>query len=281
MTPTIHETGTLQSGDVALFYQHFGRPGAAPLLILHGANYYDSQDWTGVAAALAADREVVAFDSRGFGASSWSASKDYSLDAIMDDINVLLDHFGWTRAVIAGHSLGGSFALLFGARFPQRTAGVVLVDHCPGEGGAARAPVPSSAAPKAFPTLAAALAATSRDQRTPLARVEAFCRPVDGGYAFRRDPAFSNRTPATPGWTPKITVSDAWQELAQIQAPLGVIRATQSDRFDDARIARVRQVQPAARVAEVASGHDVVTGAQDAVIAALRSFLSQPKASAA
>ena len=278
---TMQHTGTVQSGDVSLFFRHFGRPGADPVIILHGANYYDSEDWIEVATALATDREVVTFDSRGFGKSSWSPSKEYSLDGVMGDINALLAHFGWKRAIIVGHSLGGSFALLFGSRFPEQTAGVVLVDHCPGEGGAARAPVASSAAPKAFPTLEAALAATSRDQRTPLARVESFCREVEGGYAFRRDPSFSNRTPTTPGWTPTITVSDAWQELGQVRSPILVIRATQSDRFNDERIARIRQVQPSASVAEVASGHDVVTGAQEAVVTALRHFLTQPQVSAA
>src|SRR5690349_18373169 len=102
-----HRTGTLKSGDVNLFYRRFGKPGATPILILHGVNYYDSADWIDVAGALARDREVVAYDKRGFGQSTWSASKDYSSDAVMADITGLLRECGWPRAIIVGHSAGG------------------------------------------------------------------------------------------------------------------------------------------------------------------------------
>ena len=77
MSAADHRTGTVQSGDVSLFYRHFGAGGWVPMLIYHGANYYDSADWIGVADALSSDREVVAWDTRGFGNSGWSASKDY------------------------------------------------------------------------------------------------------------------------------------------------------------------------------------------------------------
>ena len=39
-----HRTARVNSGDVSLFYRIFGKPGATPILILHGSNYYDSVD---------------------------------------------------------------------------------------------------------------------------------------------------------------------------------------------------------------------------------------------
>ena len=81
-----HRTGRVNSGDVSLFYRVFGKPGAMPILILHGSNYYDSVDWIEVAGALATDREVVTPDRRGWGDSTWSPSKDNSLDALLDDM---------------------------------------------------------------------------------------------------------------------------------------------------------------------------------------------------
>jgi pimeloyl-ACP methyl ester carboxylesterase len=61
-----HHTGTVDGGGVELFYRRFGAPGVgAPILILHGAGYYDSSDWLEVASALTTGgREVVAFDAR-------------------------------------------------------------------------------------------------------------------------------------------------------------------------------------------------------------------------
>ena len=70
------QTGRVRSGDVDLFYRVFGEPGRTPVLIFHGANYYDSADWIEVGTALAQDRQVIAWDVRGFGESDWSPSKD-------------------------------------------------------------------------------------------------------------------------------------------------------------------------------------------------------------
>src|SRR2546425_9607539 len=79
-------TGRVNSGDVSLFYRTYGTPGRTPILLLHGSNYYDSYDWIGVASALATDRLVATPDRRGWGESTWSPSKDYSRDALVDDM---------------------------------------------------------------------------------------------------------------------------------------------------------------------------------------------------
>ena len=48
-------TGTVASGDVTLFIRHFGTPGGAPILIFHGAQYYDSADWVDVGGVLSGE----------------------------------------------------------------------------------------------------------------------------------------------------------------------------------------------------------------------------------
>ena len=57
-----HQTGQVSSGDASIFYRSFGAKGRTPIVVMHGANYFDSYDWIGVAGVLASDREVVAFD---------------------------------------------------------------------------------------------------------------------------------------------------------------------------------------------------------------------------
>ena len=52
-----------------------------PVLIVHGLSYF-SYDWIDPAARIAADREVVAIDMRGFGKSDWSPSRDYKLETL-------------------------------------------------------------------------------------------------------------------------------------------------------------------------------------------------------
>lgn len=279
----MHRTGTVSSGDVTLFYRHFGKPGGTPILIFHGANYYDSYDWIGVASALSHDREVVAWDARGFGESGWSPSKDYSYDAHMGDVTALLRHLGWGKAVVMGHSLGGSYALILAARFPSRAAGLVLVDHCPSAAGRRGGGTTPSVNNKAevFPTLEVALAVTSRDRNMPegspqRARLEAMLKPVESGFVFRRDPDFSNRVPlGSAGWTPRIVVADTWLELAKVRCAVLIVRGTRSDRYTPEALARVAAEFPDIELVHVDSGHDVAAAAPGQLVDGVKRFLAE------
>ena len=80
------------------------------MLIVHGLSYF-SYDWIKPAARIATDREVVAIDMRGFGKSDRSASRDYKLDTLSNDVVAVLDGLGWSKAILMGHSFGGRVAL--------------------------------------------------------------------------------------------------------------------------------------------------------------------------
>src|SRR2546425_8926619 len=71
-----HSTGRARSGEVSIFYRKLGNRALTPILIAHGLSYF-SWDWLEVGQVLAAEREVVAMDMRGFGDSDWSPQKDY------------------------------------------------------------------------------------------------------------------------------------------------------------------------------------------------------------
>ena len=79
-----------RSGDVSIFYRRFGQPGPMPVLIVHGLSYF-SYDWISPAARIAADREVVAIDMRGFGKSDRSRTRDYKLETLSRDVVAVLD----------------------------------------------------------------------------------------------------------------------------------------------------------------------------------------------
>jgi non-heme chloroperoxidase len=273
-----HETGRLQSADVSLFYRLFRGPaGRAPLAIFHGANYYDSSDWVDVAGALAQDRDVLVWDARGFGQSGWSADKDYSYEAYLGDARRLLEHFGWRKAVITGHSIGGSYALLFAARIPEHTAALVLIDHCPqGPGGKGLAGSTGNTA-KVYASVAAAMADSSRFPSAPgTASWESFAtrlRRVEGGFITPRDPDFSNRMPLIAGWKTAFAVSDMWQELKAVRSPALVVRGTRSDRYQPEALARLAAEHPGVEVVAVEAGHDVAGEAPQALVSAVRRFL--------
>lgn len=69
---------------------------------------------------------LIRIDLRGHGHSP--ARGRISLELWCEDLAAVLDHEGYTRAVIAGHSLGAQVALQFAVQHSQRTAGIVLID---------------------------------------------------------------------------------------------------------------------------------------------------------
>lgn len=279
--------GSVASGDVDLFYRWFGERGATPLLILHGANYYDSSDWVPIAGELAGDRQVCTYDARGYGRSTWSLSHDYSLDAQLLDMRTLLARLGWEQAVLVGHSRGGSFALRFAHAFPAHVAGVVLVDFSPGHvpGRARVAPLGIGSAGAIYASLEAAHAATSRDPReldsaAGRARVDRIFARREGGWVnVSRDPKFQNERPNDqPRWASAFAPIDLWDALAGVVArgvPSLVVRGTRSGVYDEAALARLRDDFPAVGVVEVESGHDVPGAAPAALSAAMRDFLTE------
>src|SRR5665647_2362899 len=201
MADPSHRTGTIQSGDVALFYRAFGPEstsgGRTPLIILHGSNYFDSYDWIQVAAGLAQDREVVVFDHRGFGLSGWSEHKDYSLDAIFSDIRNVAAHFGWARPAIMGHSMSGRLGIFFAANFPEHLSQLIVLDSAMGSGNPGQYKISVGNAAKVYETVEAAMAPLADRPSPPRfavdrERAELALRRVDGGFSMKRDPDHQN-----------------------------------------------------------------------------------------
>jgi pimeloyl-ACP methyl ester carboxylesterase len=287
MDALAHRTGTLRSGDVEIFYRGFGQPGGTPVVILHGSSYYDSFDWIGIAEDLSKDREVIAFDARGSGSSTWSPSKDYSHDAHVGDVAALLDHLQWPSAALMGHSRGGAYATLFASLNPDRSKALILVDHCPGIGVSGAGGGPPMAqitgtAPRVFPSVDAVLAATSRQKNPPEGsrarqRLLMFTKPVDGGYILAaRDPDYQNPTPLIPGWEATIPPDvDVWRALTMVRAPLLVFRALQSKQYSQESAMRLRQEFPHAEMVELDSGHDMVSTVPGALVTATARFLTE------
>lgn len=71
---------------------------------------------------------VVAVDHRGR-ARSREIGGPWGLDHHAADLTAVLDHLGIDQAdVVLGHSMGGFVAAVFGATFPERAGGLLLVD---------------------------------------------------------------------------------------------------------------------------------------------------------
>ncbi|MFC6884244.1 MULTISPECIES: alpha/beta fold hydrolase [Actinomadura] len=82
-----------------------------PLVLLHGIGHR-WQAWRPVMDLLAAERDVIAVDLPGFGASPpLPKGTPYTLDSALDVLSRTFAELGLDRPHIAGNSLGGLFAL--------------------------------------------------------------------------------------------------------------------------------------------------------------------------
>ncbi len=116
---------------LAVHYRQAGT-GDVPLLLVHGS-FLSAAMWQPVLAALAAHQRVIALDRPVAGLTARpqpdprTGRNPYTPEAQADLLVALLDHLGIERAVLVGHSAGGTTALLAAQRAPQRVAGLVLL----------------------------------------------------------------------------------------------------------------------------------------------------------
>ncbi len=108
-----------------LHYEDTGGAGV-PLVFSHGflmdGDMFDAQK-----GALAGSHRVITWDQRGHGRTE-SDRRPFTYWDSADDLAGLLDHLGVERAFIGGMSQGGFIGLRFALRYPDRTAGLVLID---------------------------------------------------------------------------------------------------------------------------------------------------------
>jgi esterase len=270
----------VNSGDVSLFYRVFGSPGKTPLMILHGSNYYDSYDWIGVASKLATDREVVTPERRGWGESTWSPSKDYSRDALTDDIRAVIAATKWTeKPIIAGHSGAGPTVIAFAVNYPNELSKLVLVDSQMNRDEDAVAGPTVGNPPLVFESIEAGMARFAKLNNPPRVAhdrermVHALIK-TEAGYMLKRDPDNGNKKPVgVAAKPPKFPVREMWAELGMVKTPTLLIRGLRSDRFPPETVARFTKEYPHIPQETVDSQHDIPGQAPDAFVAHVRKFI--------
>ncbi|GAC1344494.1 MAG: hypothetical protein NVSMB23_19460 [Myxococcales bacterium] len=101
-----------------------GRDGT-PVVFVHGLGCA-IDCWRAQLDHLRPARRAVAYDQRGHGASA--RAEAYTIAALTDDLEAVIDALGLGKVFLVGHSLSGQVVTSYAARHPDRVAGIVYAD---------------------------------------------------------------------------------------------------------------------------------------------------------
>ena len=123
---SLAKTGRFVSvGGIETYYERYGS-GPPLILIPPGASH--TSTWRFNIGALSRSHEVWTLDLPGSGYSEKPATFPYTHRSYAEFVRDFMAAMRIPKAVVAGQSLGGTVALEFALDFPERTAGLVLID---------------------------------------------------------------------------------------------------------------------------------------------------------
>lgn len=115
---------------VKLYYELHGDSGE-PLVLVHGYTG-DITDWRPQIPEFSRSYRVLVMDLRGHGKSEAPADRScYRIPVMAADVEALIDHVGFDRYHLLGHSMGGGIVQEIALRCPERLLSLTLHDTSP------------------------------------------------------------------------------------------------------------------------------------------------------
>jgi len=233
--------GTIQDRMISLaagvfHYREAGDVDASPVILLHALGR-DAQDWDVVIGALSSHFHVFALDQRGHGQSV--RPDTYSFEGMRDDLDQFVTSLGIEHFTLIGHSMGGTVALLFAEKWPERLMRLIIEDTPP-------------------PYL--------QDPPMPLPPDEPRA-PVPFDWRLAKPIAEQLRNP-DPAW---------WADLSKITVPTLVIGGGSASHIPQEKLAEVAQLIPTCQLITIEAGHAVHQNKPDEFVEAVLRFLGQIK----
>ena len=121
---------SLTANGLSLHYLEWGRPGALPVVCVHGYTS-SAQAFNALARHLQDRFHVLALDVRGHGESAWSPAGAYAYADQADDVAAFADRLRLDKFLLIGTSMGGRIAMAYAAQHGPRLCGLVLNDIGP------------------------------------------------------------------------------------------------------------------------------------------------------
>lgn len=115
----------INANGITMSFDDFGK-GETPIIFVHGFPF-DKSSWAPQMAFMKKTNRVIAYDIRGFGATT-SGKPAASMRVYADDLVKFMDNMGISKAIVCGLSMGGYIVLNAVQRYPERFKALILSD---------------------------------------------------------------------------------------------------------------------------------------------------------
>lgn len=123
--PTQKVLVPVRGGDLAVF--HYGNGLGAPVLLIHGVTSSNRAFQLFADSLIARGKAPFAVDLRGRGDSN-SLPGPFGMKQHAEDMAAVIDHFGWNKPDVIGHSMGGFVAAALVGLYAEKVGDVVFAD---------------------------------------------------------------------------------------------------------------------------------------------------------
>ncbi len=253
----------VDANGLRFHYLEWGEPSNPTVLMLHGASQ-QGHSWDFISLPLSADYHVLALDQRGHGDSDWSPNSDYSLDAMVGDLEALVPALGLDqrRFHLMGHSMGGRNSFVWASRHPGALRSLTVVDTGPETAPRGRQRIQQfRELPDNLDTLEEFADRiqeyTGRTREQVLGALKYSIRQgADGKWTWKYDRVMRERGRQDNLWSPE----QLWERWRRIDCPTLVTRGDRSDIFSDDTLQRMGQEIADCETITIANAGHLVQG---------------------
>ena len=260
-------------------YLEWGNPGNPTVLMLHGVSQ-QAHSWDFISLPLSRGYRVLSLDQRGHGDSDWSPDEDYTLDAMVGDLDAVIPALGLgsEKFHLMGHSMGGRNSFVWASRHPGALRSLTIVDTGPETASRGRQRIQNfQELPDNLDTLDEFADRiqeyTGRTREQVLGALKYSIRQgPDGKWIWKYDRVIRQRGRRDNLWSPE----QLWECWRRIDCPTLVTRGDRSDIFADETLQRMGQeIADCTTVTVSNAGHLVQGDNPPEFLAAARAHLDR------
>ncbi len=118
------DSGYADVNGLHMYYEVYGE--GKPVVLIHGSYMNIPLNWGHIIPLLAKDRKVIVAEMQGHGRTR-DIAREFSYEAMADDVSGLLGHLSIDSADILGYSMGGGVAFQVAVRHPGQVRRLVVL----------------------------------------------------------------------------------------------------------------------------------------------------------